>query len=131
MAEMLEQQSESLAAMRADFESQAGNVAQGQGKGGRKAGKGSAADPRGQASSQSPATAAKELRLKGENSGEGESQTETLPGEREEQTAEREYQQNLERYQSLQESSLDSEAIPPGQKQTIRRYFQLIRPKQN
>lgn len=131
MAEMLEQQSESLAAMRADFESQAGNVAQGQGKGGRKAGKGSAADPRGKASSQSPATAAKELRLKGENSGEGESQTETLPGEREEQTAEREYQQNLERYQSLQESSLDSEAIPPGQKQTIRRYFQLIRPKQN
>jgi hypothetical protein len=131
MAEMLQQQSESLAAMRADFESQAGNIAQGQGKGGRKAGKGSATDPRGQTVSQSQATAAKELRLKGENSGEGESQTETLPGEREEQTAEREYRQNLERYESLQESSLDSEPLPPGQKQTIRRYFQLIRPKQN
>ncbi|MEY3458471.1 MAG: hypothetical protein RL215_1628, partial [Planctomycetota bacterium] len=130
MTEMLEQQSESLAAMRADFESQAGNIAQGQGKGGRKAGKGSATDPRAQTASQSPASAAKELRLKGESSGEGETQTETLPGEREEQSSEREYRQNLERYESLQESSLDSEPLPAGQKQTIRRYFQLIRPKQ-
>ena len=131
MAEMLEQQSESLAAMRADFESQAGNIAQGQGKGGRKAGKGSSTDPRGQATSQTPTTAAKQLQLKGENSGQGDSQTETLPAEREEQTAEREYRQNLQRYESLQESSLESELLPPGQKQTIRRYFQLIRPKQN
>jgi hypothetical protein len=53
-----------------------------------------------------------------------------LPGEREEQPAEREYRANLERYESLQESSLDSEPVPPGQKQLIRRYFQLIRPRE-
>ncbi len=128
LSDTLQQQSESLAQLRADLESQAGNIAQGQGRGGRKAGKGSSGDPRGDASKAS--ATAQELRLKGENSGQGDSQTETLPGEREEQPAEREYRANLQRYQSLQESSLDSEPLPPGQKQLIRRYFQLIRPRE-
>jgi bacterioferritin-associated ferredoxin len=126
LSEMLQQQSESLAQLRADLESQAGNIAQGQGKGGRRAGKGSSGDPRGDASGK--AAAAQELRLKGENSGQGDSETEMLAGEREEQPAEREYRANLQRYESLQESSLDSEPVPAGQKQLIRRYFQLIRP---
>ncbi|MFM7055675.1 MAG: hypothetical protein ACKO2P_02005 [Planctomycetota bacterium] len=128
LSEMLQQQSESLAQLRADMESQAGNIAQGQGRGGRKAGKGSSGDPRGDASGH--AATAHELRLKGENSGQGDSETEMLPGEREEQPAEREYRANLQRYESLQESSLDSEPVPPGQKQLIRRYFQLIRPRE-
>jgi hypothetical protein len=128
LSEMLQQQSESLAQLRADLESQAGNIAQGQGKGGRRAGKGSSGDPRGDASGK--AAAAQELRLKGENSGQGDSETEMLAGEREEEPAEREYRANLQRYESLQESSLDSEPVPAGQKQLIRRYFQLIRPRE-
>lgn len=128
LSEMLQQQSESLAQLRADFEGQAGNIAQGQGRGGRKAGKGSSGDPRGDAAAKS--ATAQEMRLKGENSGQGDSETEMLPGEREEQPAEREYRANLERYESLQESSLDSEPVPAGQKQLIRRYFQLIRPRE-
>jgi hypothetical protein len=128
LSEMLQQQSESLAQLRADIESEAGNLAQGQGRGGRKAGKGSSGDPRGSESARS--ASAQEMRLKGENSGQGDSETEMLPGEREEQPAEREYRANLERYESLQESSLDSEPVPPGQKQLIRRYFQLIRPRE-
>ena len=128
LSEMLQQQSESLAQLRADLESEAGNIAQGQGKGGRRAGKGSSGDPRGDVSGK--AAAAQELRLKGENSGQGDSETEMLAGEREEQPAEREYRANLQRYESLQESSLDSEPVPAGQKQLIRRYFQLIRPRE-
>lgn len=126
LTELLQQQAMNLAQAKSDVESQARQVAQGQGKGGKKAGKGTAGNPQG--AETGSRTAGRELRLSGENSGTGEAETEKSQGEQQEQVAEREYRQNVEKFEALSETALESELIPPGQKQLIRRYFQLIRP---
>jgi hypothetical protein len=46
-----------------------------------------------------------------------------------EQEAVRQYRQNSEKYEALSESVLESESIPLGYRQTIRRYFEMIRPQ--
>lgn len=127
LSELLQQQALSLAQARSEVESEARNVAQGQGKGGKKAGKGTAGEPKGDKTAQK--AAGKELRLTGENTGTGETDTEKTEGEQQEQVAEREYRQNAEKFEALSEAALESEPIPAGQKQLIRRYFQMIRPK--
>lgn len=126
LTELLQQQAMNLAQAKSDVESQARQVAQGQGKGGKKAGKGTAGNPQG--AETGVKAAGRELRLSGENSGMGEAETEKSQGEQQEQVAEREYRQNVEKFEALSETALESELIPPGQKQLIRRYFQLIRP---
>ena len=126
LTELLQQQAMNLAQAKSDVESQARQVAQGQGKGGKKAGKGTAGNPQG--AETGAKAASRELRLSGENSGMGEAETEKSQGEQQEQVAEREYRQNVEKFEALSETALESELIPPGQKQLIRRYFQLIRP---
>jgi hypothetical protein len=47
----------------------------------------------------------------------------------EEQESVRQYREKAGHYESLSESALESESIPLGQRQTIRRYFELIRPQ--
>ncbi len=66
--------------------------------------------------------------VKGEM-GEGESETETthLPEGR--QAAARAYREQYQKYRRMTEAALDSEPIPLGHRQTIRRYFELIRPQ--
>lgn len=128
LSDMLQQQMQSLAQARSEFESEAGNQAQGQGKGGNKAGKGTAGDPQGQQNARN--AAGSELKLTGDDSGTGDSETEKSEGQPQEQQAERQYRQNAQRYEALSEAALRSEPIPPGQKSLIRRYFQLIRPAQ-
>ncbi|MEY4187729.1 MAG: hypothetical protein RIT02_2763 [Planctomycetota bacterium] len=128
LSDLLQQQMQSLAQARSEFESEAGNQAQGQGKGGNKAGKGTAGDPQGQQNARNTATS--ELKLTGDDSGTGESETEKSAGQPQEQQAERQYRQNSQRYEALSEAALRSEPIPPGQKSLIRRYFQMIRPTQ-
>ncbi len=127
LSELLQQQALSLAQARSEVESEARNVAQGQGKGGKKAGKGTAGEPQGDKTAQR--AAGKELRITSENTGMGETDTEKTEGEQQEQIAEREYRQNAEKFEALSEAALESEPIPAGQKQLIRRYFQMIRPK--
>ncbi|MFM7163967.1 MAG: hypothetical protein ACKO3T_01885 [Planctomycetaceae bacterium] len=126
LSDLLQQQMQSLAQARSEFESEAGNQAQGQGKGGNKAGKGTAGDPRGQQTARS--AAGNELKLNGDDTGTGASETEKSEGQPQEQLAERQYRQNAQKYEALSEAALRSEPIPPGQKSLIRRYFQLIRP---
>ncbi|MCE2794275.1 MAG: hypothetical protein LW816_03055 [Planctomyces sp.] len=128
LSDLLQQQMQSLAQARSEFESEAGNQAQGQGKGGNKAGKGTAGDPQGQQNARN--AAGSELKLTGDDSGTGDSETEKSEGQPQDQQAERQYRQNAQRYEALSEAALRSEPIPPGQKSLIRRYFQLIRPAQ-
>jgi hypothetical protein len=61
--------------------------------------------------------------------GEGASETETthLPEGR--QTASRTYKEQYQKYRRMTEAALNSEPIPLGHRQTIRRYFELIRPQ--
>jgi hypothetical protein len=45
-----------------------------------------------------------------------------------EQEAVRQYREQAEKYEQLSESVLESEPIPLGHRQAIRRYFEMIRP---
>ncbi len=70
-------------------------------------------------------------RLTGQLGDSGESKTETTQTTGGEQTAERMAQDTFARYKKISDAALESEAVPPGQRDTIRRYFQLIRPDSN
>ncbi len=61
--------------------------------------------------------------------GEGDSEKETTQGEQSEETAKRKVQAIYGKYQKMSEAVLESEPIPIGQRQMIRKYFELIRPE--
>ena len=61
--------------------------------------------------------------------GEGASETETTHMPEGRQTAARTYREQYQKYRRMTEAALNSEPIPLGQRQTIRRYFELIRPQ--
>jgi FKBP-type peptidyl-prolyl cis-trans isomerase (trigger factor) len=70
-----------------------------------------------------------QIDLTGQQSADGDSDVETVQGGEQQEEALRQYRQNLEQYEALRESVLENEAIPLGHRQTIRRYFELIRPE--
>ena len=61
--------------------------------------------------------------------GEGPSETETTHSPEGRQAANREYRELYTKYARMTEAALNSEPIPLGHRQTIRRYFELIRPQ--
>jgi hypothetical protein len=63
--------------------------------------------------------------------GDGDSEVETEHSVEGRQDAGRNYRDVYQKYRKLSESVLDSEPIPLGHRQTIRRYFELIRPQQS
>jgi hypothetical protein len=67
-------------------------------------------------------------RVKGQM-GEGPSEAETSHSPEGRQTASREYREAYQKYRKMIEAALNSEPIPLGHRQTIRRYFELIRPQ--
>ena len=66
--------------------------------------------------------------LKGE---QGDSDTETLTTKEAEETARRELKEVYHKYRKLSDAVLESEDIPLGHRQTIRRYFEAIRPSRD
>lgn len=60
---------------------------------------------------------------------EGSSDIETTSSPEARQQAQRGYREVYQKYQKMSEAVLDSEPIPLGHRQTIRRYFELIRPQ--
>jgi hypothetical protein len=60
--------------------------------------------------------------------GEGPSETETTHSPEGRQAATRQYRDLYQKYRKRTEAALNSEPIPLGHRQTIRRYFELIRP---
>ncbi len=61
--------------------------------------------------------------------GEGPSDVETTASPEARQTARRGYKESYNKYRKMSDAVLDSEPIPLGHRQTIRRYFELIRPR--
>ena len=101
-------------------------MAQGNKPGGKKAGKGSGGNPQGDKTARNKTQ--KDMKLTGTDSGQGDSETENETAPEQTQEAVRQYQQNADKYEALSESALESESIPLGHRQTIRKYFELIRP---
>ncbi|MFO0953360.1 MAG: hypothetical protein U0835_19845 [Isosphaeraceae bacterium] len=63
--------------------------------------------------------------------GEGPSESETSHSPEGRQTASRQYRDNYQKYRKMTEAALNSEPIPLGHRETIRRYFELIRPQED
>jgi hypothetical protein len=61
--------------------------------------------------------------------GDGPSEFETTHSPEGQQLAARGYRAMYQKYRKMSEAVLDSEPIPLGHRQTIRRYFELIRPQ--
>jgi hypothetical protein len=72
--------------------------------------------------------AKQEQRLTGKHSDEGEVEVETTSSPEGKQNAQREYRENYNKYKKMSDSVLESEPIPLGHRQTIRKYFESIRP---
>jgi hypothetical protein len=70
----------------------------------------------------------KQDNLKGQMD-EGPSEIETVHSPEGRQAAARAYREQYQKYRRLTEAALNSEPIPLGHRQTIRRYFELIRPQ--
>ena len=68
------------------------------------------------------------MKLKGQESTQGDSEVETETGNEQQEEAARSYKEQVAKYEALSESALESESIPLGHRQTIRKYFELIRP---
>jgi hypothetical protein len=130
LSELLQQQQNSLNEYRSEIDQQLQSS-------GRENGGGlTAGSERGGAEAGNPASTVKPSRqfdLTGSDSGIGQSEngnqttTGTDPGGTA-SNVKRDYRDQYERYRYLNETALKSESIPLGQRQTIRKYFELIRP---
>jgi len=125
LSDLLKKQYQCLSDCKSECEKECRSQAQSNKKGGQKAGKGSA-DLAGDKTAQQKTGS--DMKLLGQDSGTGDSDVETEKGPEQEQEAVRQYRQNVDKYEALSESVLESESIPPGHRQTIRRYFEMIRP---
>jgi len=68
------------------------------------------------------------VRVSGEM-GDGSSETEMTHSPEGKQSASRSYREVYQQYQKMSEAVLDREPIPLGHRETIRKYFELIRPE--
>lgn len=68
------------------------------------------------------------MNIKGQQGDSGEVEVETIESAEQKQEAVREYRKQAKKYEQISESVLSEEAIPLGHRQTIRRYFESIRP---
>lgn len=125
LSDLLKKQSQCLSECKSECEGECRSQAQSNKKGGTKAGKGSAELNGDKTGTQKTGS---EMDLKGQDSGTGDSDVETEKGQEQEQEAVRQYRQNADKYEAMSESVMESESIPLGHRQTIRRYFEMIRP---
>ena len=71
------------------------------------------------------------MRLSGKQSDEGEVETETMHSPEGKEEARRAYRESYDKFRKISEAVLETEPIPLGHRQTIRRYFESIRPSEN
>jgi hypothetical protein len=69
-----------------------------------------------------------ELQVTGTPGGEGDSDVETTATPEARQQASREYREKYQKFRKESEAVLDAEPIPLGHRQTVKKYFELIRP---
>jgi hypothetical protein len=127
LADLLRKQCQCLAECKGECESECKNTADSNSKGGKNWGLARSGNEPGDKTPK--LKTGPEMKLTGQESKSGESDIETISSPEQEQTAVRTYRQQVKKYEQLAESALESEPIPLGHRQTIRRYFELIRPQ--
>jgi hypothetical protein len=127
LSDLLRKQCDCLSECKGECESECKNTADSNKKGGNKWGLGRSGNEPGDKTPK--LNSGQEMKLTGQESSSGESDLETQQAPEQEQSAVRQYRENLKKYEQLAESALEAEPIPLGHRQTIRRYFELIRPQ--
>ena len=102
------------------------NDGNGNGKGGSNWGIGRSTNEPGDKTSKLKSS--QQMNIKGQQGESGEVDVETIESAEQKQEAVREYRKQSKKYEQMSESVLSEEAIPLGHRQTIRRYFESIRP---
>lgn len=127
LSDLLRKQCQCLSECKSECEGECKNTADSKKKGGTKAGKASSGNEPGDKTPE--LKAGPQMNITGQDSGQGDVDVETEEGTAEEQEAVRQYREKLDQYEAMTESVLSSESIPLGHRQTIRRYFESIRPQ--
>jgi hypothetical protein len=127
LTDLLMKQSNCLGECKCECEGECKSTAKtGKGKGGKNWGLGASGNELGEKTPQIGAN--KHERLTGQQSDDGDVETETTHTPEASQQAQREYREKFTKYNKLTESVLENEPIPLGHRQTIRKYFESIRP---
>jgi hypothetical protein len=128
LTNLLKKQCDCLCECKGDCECESDKVANSNKKGGSNWGRGASGN---ELAEQTPKFGGKyESRLTGRQSNEGETEIETSHSPEGKQQASRDYRASYDKYKKISEAVLDSEPIPLGHRQTIRKYFEAIRPTQ-
>jgi hypothetical protein len=127
LTDLLMKQSNCLGECKCECEEEGKSTAKnGKGKGGKSWGVAASGNELGDKTAQIGTN--KHERLTGQQSDDGDVETETTHTPEASQQAQREYREKFTKYNKLTESVLENEPIPLGHRQTIRRYFESIRP---
>lgn len=126
LSDLLQKQCNCLGECKSECEGECQSQSQSAKKGGHKAGKAASGNEPGDKTANLGGK--KEERLTGKHGDEGQVEIETTSSPEGKQDAQREYRQNFSKYKKMSDSVLESEPIPLGHRQTIRKYFESIRP---
>ncbi|MEQ1824303.1 MAG: hypothetical protein ABL921_00060 [Pirellula sp.] len=127
LTDFLRKQCQCLGECKGECESECKSQSESKKKGGEKAGLARSGNDPGDKTAR--LKSGQQVNITGQDSGQGEVDIETSTAPEQEQEAVRQYRQNAGKYEALSESVLESESIPLGHRQTIRRYFEMIRPQ--
>lgn len=126
LTDLLQKQCNCLSECKGECECEGQNPSKGKGKGGKKWGLGATDGELGERTAQIGNK--KMEKITGKQSDEGETEIETTHSPEGSQEAQRTYRENYAKYKKISESVLENEPIPLGHRQTIRKYFESIRP---
>jgi hypothetical protein len=127
LADLLKKQCRCLSECKSECESECKDASNSKGKGGSDWGTGTTDNDLGESTIR--LNADQQMKITGQESPGGETDVETMTAPETAQKAVRRYRNQSDKYEQLTESVLDSEPIPLGHRQTIRRYFKMIRPR--
>jgi hypothetical protein len=126
ISSLLKKQSDKLAESKGNAQANAqGNSKQGRPN--QKAGQGSSAEIQGHRTEL--AVLRNEEQIQGQKNEDGESETESMSTTEAKGQVKRELREVYQQYRKLSEAVLETEDIPLGHRQAIRRYFEAIRPR--
>jgi hypothetical protein len=106
-----------------------GNGGNGQGQSPGSKGWGTGHDDNMQGGATNPKVGVQETQVAGQDTGQGGSRSEVIQGAAERGFANRGYQKVYREYHTVAEEALNKDEIPGGYRFYVRRYFQLIRPR--
>ncbi|HUG66701.1 MAG TPA: hypothetical protein VMM76_03050 [Pirellulaceae bacterium] len=127
LSDLLRKQCNSLAECKSECEGACKSQAESKKKGGKNWGLASSGNDPGDKTAK--LKTGPQMQITGTESASGDVDIETMSSPEQQQEAIRQYRDKVDKYEQISESVLDSEPIPLGHRQTIRRYFEMIRPQ--